>query len=123
VDCNKNDKAYSYYQNNEVNITLPGKAAAPIVYAPGPATSSTGAVGSNPFAHTVLNGPINYTVDLSVYKVFPITERMKLRFNMDAFNALNVQGYNNPSGTDGTETLTSSYNTPRQIQLTLRLQF
>jgi hypothetical protein len=66
---------------------------------------------------------MNYTIDLSVYKVLPITERVNLRFNMDAFNALNVQGYNNPSTTDGTESLLSSNNTARQVQLTMRLTF
>ncbi|MDR3734735.1 MAG: hypothetical protein P4L10_04265, partial [Acidobacteriaceae bacterium] len=68
-------------------------------------------------------GPINYTVDLSLFKVFPITEKVNMRFNLDAFNALNVQGFNNPSSVDGTENMTSSHNTPRQLQLTLRLEF
>jgi hypothetical protein len=42
---------------------------------------------------------------------------------MDVFNALNMQGYSNPNATDGTITLTSSANTPRQVQFTLRLTF
>jgi hypothetical protein len=47
---------------------------------------------------------------------------------MDAFNAFNHQGFNNPGSTDGTESyqpngVSSSYNSPRQIQLTLRLSF
>jgi hypothetical protein len=46
-----------------------------------------------------------------------------MRLTLDAFNFLNVQGYNNPSTTDGTESLLSSANTPRQLQLTLRLSF
>jgi hypothetical protein len=87
-----------------------------VAYSPGPS-------GINPFSRTYLNGPMNYTVDLSVFKVFPIRETLNLRFNVDAFNALNVQGYNNPNATDGTENMTSSYNTPRQVQFTLRLQF
>jgi hypothetical protein len=76
-----------------------------------------------------LNGPINYSADLSLFKVFPITERVNVRFNMDAFNAFNIQGYNNPNTSDGTEAVepgvgvASSHNTPRQIQLTLRLTF
>jgi hypothetical protein len=82
----------------------------------------------NPFSHTVLNGPINWTIDLSVFKVFPITEKVNLRFNVDAFNALNMQGYNNPNPTDGTEAVepngvSSSHNTPRQLQFTARLTF
>jgi hypothetical protein len=66
---------------------------------------------------------MNYTVDLSLFKVFPITEDVRLRVNMDAFNAFNIQGYNNPSATDGTEQLTSSHNTPRELQFTARLTF
>lgn len=73
--------------------------------------------------YSALDMPFNYDVDLSLFKVFPITERAHLRFKMDIFNALNVQGFNNPNPTDGTQQLTSSYNSPRQIQLTLRLQF
>jgi hypothetical protein len=71
---------------------------------------------------------MNYTVDLSIFKVLPITERVNLRINMDAFNAFNIQGYNNPNVTDGTEAVepngvSSSQNTPRQVQITARLQF
>jgi hypothetical protein len=89
-------------------------------YSPGP-------FGANPFSHTFLNGPINYTIDGSLFKVLPITERVNLRFNFDLFNALNMQGYNNPSGTDGTEAVANqvanSANVARQVQLTLRLTF
>jgi hypothetical protein len=50
-----------------------------------------------------------------------------LRFNFDVFNALNMQGYNNPNGTDGTEAVANqvanSANVARQVQLTLRLTF
>jgi hypothetical protein len=60
---------------------------------------------------------------MSLYKVFSITERFKLRFNIDAFNAFNMQGLQNPNATDGINTMQASYWTPRQIQLTLRLSF
>lgn len=109
------------YNTNNVTVTLSNGtgAATPIAYAPTPTTGA----GANPYDHTYLNGPINFTLDLSIFKVFPITERVRLRFNMDAFNALNVQGYNNPGTTDGVESLTSSHNTPRQVQFTARLTF
>ena len=108
--------------NNNVDIHGPtnflGQA-----FAPSPSN-----FGTNPYSRTILNGPINYNVDLSVFKVFPITEQAALRFNVDAFNALNIQGYQNPNTTTGEiaiqpNGLSSSYWTPRQIQLTLRLQF
>jgi hypothetical protein len=47
---------------------------------------------------------------------------MNLRLNVDAFNVLNVQGWNNP-GTGGVQNNLSSYNTPRQIQITARFSF
>ena len=109
------------YGTNNVTVNLSNGSSTSVGYSPG-------GTGSYPFAKTFLNGPINYTVDLSVFKVFPITETMNLRFNMDAFNALNMQGYNNPNILDGTEAVASngvsnSANTPRQVQFTLRLTF
>jgi hypothetical protein len=113
-----------YFGDNEVNLTLPGSTkASAIAYVPSIAATSTNSIGDNPFTHTVIDGPLFWNTDASIFKVLPITERVRLRFNMDVFNALNVQGYNNPSASDGTEQLTSSKNTPRLIQLTLRLQF
>jgi hypothetical protein len=115
-----NTPGTTYYGQNEVNVTLANGQVVATPYSPGPN-------GANPFSHTFLNGPINYTIDASLFKVLPITERVNLRFNLDAFNALNMQGYSNPNGTDGTEAVAdqvaSSYNTPRQVQLTLRLTF
>ncbi|GGA63938.1 hypothetical protein GCM10011507_14440 [Edaphobacter acidisoli] len=105
-----------YFGKDEVNVTTTNGVTAPLAYAPSPG-------GSNPYSKTVLNGPFNYSADISLFKVFPITESVNLRVNVDAFNAFNIQGYNNPSGTDGTESLRSSFNTPRQIQLTARLTF
>ena len=79
--------------------------------------------GVNPFSMTMLEGPINYSTDLSLYKVFSFSERWKLRINVDAFNAFNIQGYVNPDATTGIQSLQTSYWTPRQIQLTARLSF
>lgn len=109
-----------YYNTNDVQINLANGKTDVQGFDPGP---NGGGWGINPWAKTFLNGPMNYTVDLSVFKVFPITERVRMRFNADAFNALNVQGYNNPSNSDGIENMLKSYNTPRQIQLTMRLEF
>lgn len=111
-----------YYGDNEVSITLPGQAPADIAYSPGSDV--------NPFSKTVLSGPFNWSADASLFKVFPITERVNLRFQMDAFNVFNYQGQANPSGSDGTTPCTtpggvgcSSANTARQLQFTLRLTF
>ena len=109
--------------NNNVNVTGTNASFANIAFTPSPSNQ-----GDNLYSRTVLPGPFNYNVDLSVFKVFPITEKTALRFNADAFNALNIQGYVNPNTTTGEISylpngLSSSYWTPRQVQLTLRLQF
>lgn len=109
------------YGTNNVKVTLTNGSTATVAYSPGPSNA-------NPYSKTYLNGPINWTADLSLFKVFPITEKSNLRFNLDAFNLFNVQGYNSPNGTDGTEAIlgngvSGSYNAPRQLQFTLRYTF
>jgi len=106
----------SNYLTNNVPVKLANGSTVQTAYNPGPA-------GVNPFSHTFLSGPFNWTADLSLFKVFPITEKINLRVNVDAFNAFNVQGYTNPSPSTGIQTFLSSYNTPRQLQFTARLTF
>lgn len=112
----------AHFGSEDVYVNLPGNPTPQLVgYNPGP-------TGANPYSHTVLAGPFNWTADASLFKIFPITERFKLQFNMDAFNVFNVQGYNNPNTTDGTQAVeangvATSYNNPRQVQFTLRLSF
>jgi len=119
-----NDPLGSNYGNNNVTVNLNGGKTTSTAYSPGPST--------NPFSKTVLNGPMNYIAAASLFKVFPITERVNLRFNWDVFNVLNDQGYLNPNTTDGTESLQSPYWQlspnggglgPRVMQLTLRLSY
>jgi hypothetical protein len=104
------------YGNNNVQVPLKNGTSVLTGYSPGPA-------GVNPFAKTTILGPFNYIADISLYKVFSISERLKLRVNIDAFNAFNIQGFVNPNATDGTQPLTTSYWTPRQVQFTARLSF
>jgi hypothetical protein len=131
-----------YYGDNDVAISgvyntatgAPQAANTPIAYGVVPGNndngSSTGAIDvTNPFGHTVLQGPMNCSADISLFKSFPITERVFLRVNVDAFNVFNNQGLPNPSGSDGTVCVTpggmgcSSYNSPRQLQFAARLSF
>jgi len=112
--------ADKYYNTNDVQVNLLDGSTDNQGYSPGP-TSTT------PWRKTLMQGPKNFVADLSVFKIFPITENTRLRFNMDTFNVFNVQGLNNPNGSDGTlgfvPQYSSSHNSPRQIQLTLRLEF
>jgi hypothetical protein len=109
------------YGTNNVAVKLTNGTSVTVPYSPGPSNA-------HPYSKTFLNGPINWTADLSLFKVFPITEKSKLRFNLDAFNLFNVQGFNNPNATDGTQAflgngISSSYNSPRQLQLSLRFTY
>jgi hypothetical protein len=104
------------FGNNNVTVTLKNGSQVQTGYSPGPA-------GANPFSQTSLMGPYNYNADISLYKVFSLTERVKLRVNIDAFNAFNIQGRVNPNATDGIESLQTSYWTPRQVQFSARVSF
>jgi hypothetical protein len=104
------------FGNNNVPVTLRDGRQVLTAYSPGPA-------GAHPYSMTMLDGPFNYSTDVSLYKIFSITERVKFRFNVDAFNAFNIQGYVNPDASSGIQSLQTSYWTPRQIQFTARLSF
>lgn len=71
-------------------------------------------------------GPFNWTLDSSLWKYFNLTERARLRANVDVFNVFNVQGLNVP-GSDGIASLANSFGgfgfRPRQVQITMRLEF
>ncbi|MBI4909089.1 MAG: carboxypeptidase regulatory-like domain-containing protein [Acidobacteria bacterium] len=104
------------FGNNNVPVTLANGQQVTTAYAPGP----NGALPYNAF---VLQGPKNFQSDISLYKEFRITERYRLRFNVDAFNAFNIQGLVNPNTSDGIQQRQSSYWTPRQIQFSGRFSF
>lgn len=104
------------YGTNNVTVHLNNNTNPLVAYNPGP-------TGVHPYSHTFLSGPVNWTADASLFKVFPITEKVNFRFNVDAFNVFNIQGYNTPDGTTGIQALQSPRNTPRQIQLTARINF
>ncbi|MEZ5398410.1 MAG: carboxypeptidase-like regulatory domain-containing protein [Bryobacteraceae bacterium] len=111
-----NTPGVANFGNNNVPVTLTGGRQVLTAFSPGPS-------GANPYNAMVLQGPKNFQTDISIYKEFSITERVRLRFNVDAFNAFNIQGLPNPGASDGILQLQTSYWTPRQIQFTGRLSF
>ena len=104
------------FGNNNVTQTLANGQQVLTGFSPGPS-------GVNPYNSGVLQGPKNFQADISLYKEVAFKERYRLRFNVDAFNAFNIQGLNNPNATDGIQQLQSSYWRPRQIQFTGRFTF
>ncbi|MGD0499156.1 MAG: carboxypeptidase regulatory-like domain-containing protein [Bryobacteraceae bacterium] len=67
-------------------------------------------------------GPWQFGLNASLFKVFDVTERVKLRFNADFFNVLNNPGLGTP-GSNGIISVQSSTNGARDLQLTLRLSW
>jgi hypothetical protein len=85
----------------------------------------------------MFQGPPFRSWDLSMLKVFPLTERFKLQFRAEGFNILNTANFLNPNGTIGSASFDpnnqATYGTlgqisglagaPRQFQFALKLQF
>ncbi|HYK49750.1 MAG TPA: hypothetical protein VEU94_08485, partial [Terriglobales bacterium] len=76
----------------------------------------------------ILEGPGEKSVDLSARKIFSISERIRLEFRAEFFNAFNHAVFSQPDPfvTDGAGTaavITSTVIPQRQIQFALKLQF
>ncbi len=73
--------------------------------------------------------PGNWNEDLSVFKYFEITERVRLRFTADFFNVFNhpedyLPGVGNDLNlTTGLLDLSRQVNDPRILQFSLRLEW
>jgi hypothetical protein len=73
-------------------------------------------------------GPPTRTLDFSIFKDFPFTERMKIQFRAEGTNVANTPQFSSPNSSQnsgaafGTITSTSA-GTERHIQFALRLQF
>jgi hypothetical protein len=66
------------------------------------------------------------TWDMSLFKVFPITETMNIQFRAEAFNIWNTPQFGSPSNTINTTTfgqISSLAIPPRQLQLALKFYF
>lgn len=70
-----------------------------------------------------VSGPCSFGMDASLFKTVPLTERMLLRFNADFFGLLNNPGTPMPSESSGIISMQNSSNSPRELQLTLRLSW
>ncbi len=68
-------------------------------------------------------GPRSWNEDLSLFKWFDITERIRLRFTSDFFNAFNHPNDLNPNKNTGLINLSQQANAPRIIQFSARLEW
>ncbi len=68
-------------------------------------------------------GPPAWNQDISAFKYFTITERIRLRMSGDFFNVFNHPTLNNPDSTTGLINMSSQANSPRIIQVGARLEF
>ena len=96
-------------------------------FAPAPVNSSGVLIRPGTLGRNVLIGPGIRTVDMSLFKTFALTEKLKLEFRCEAFNIANHPVYSNPNGdiTAGnfgqiTSTLLAS---ERQIQFAAKVFF
>jgi hypothetical protein len=101
-----------FWDTNTVWIPLKDGTVQRTTYAP----------GINPFQNQYLPGVITWGLDAGLIKNFRITEKVNLRFNMDAFNVLNHPGTpNSISGTSGVLSTFGAANGGREVEFTLRL--
>jgi hypothetical protein len=110
------DSGAADYDTNVVRITLKNGSVQRVTFD----------TGLHPWRNQYLLGPFNWTTDVSLLKFFPLSERVRLRVNLDVFNVFNLQGLNTPSS-EGIASLGNSYGAngfkPRQLQGTLRIEW
>jgi hypothetical protein len=86
-----------------------------------PTTGTFGNAGRN-----ILTGPGLVTLDAALARVFKITERMRLQFRGEAFNAANHPNFQQASGTQNSPSfgkITATLVDNREIQFALKLIF
>jgi Carboxypeptidase regulatory-like domain len=73
-----------------------------------------------------LYGPDQVNFDVSLYKTFPVTERLRVQFRTELFNAFNHAQFATPNTTFGNPNfgrITSTINSSRQMQFALKFVF
>jgi hypothetical protein len=101
-------------------------------YGPGGSFFNTAAFAVAPqytfgnLGRNALHGPAFYNTDVGGFKNFNLTERLRLQFRAEFFNAFNNVNFDNPASTFGNNdfgSITSTVNSQRQIQFALKLLF
>jgi hypothetical protein len=79
--------------------------------------------GLHPWRQQYVPSVRQWGLDASLFKTVPITESIRMRFNVDFFNVLNHPGNPNSVGANGVLSTRNSGQSPRVLQLTLRLHW
>ena len=104
------DPNYGLYGTNTVTVPLSNGVQQPISYG-----------GLNPYINQFVSSTNIWSFDASLGKNFHLNERVRLRVQMDAFNAVNVPGNSYSPGTYGVAYTNTNVNTPRQLQFSSHL--
>ncbi len=111
--ANGGDPNFKYYETNNVYVTLKDGTQQLVSYD----------TGLNPYRYQAVKGPWITSMNASVYKSIPVTERVNLRLNLDAFNVFNQPGLGMPNSTTGLIDLRYSGQGARVLQYSLRLSW
>jgi hypothetical protein len=83
-------------------------------------------LGNVPRSSAEIRGPLSFDNNVSMMKRFALGEDVSLELRGEAFNLLNKAAFSMPSTTVGSSTfgyITSQSNSPRNIQVSAKLQF
>jgi hypothetical protein len=81
------------------------------------------APGLHPWQNQFLPSVRQWGFDASLFKSVAVNERIRVRINADFFNVLNAPGNPNSIGGNGFLNTRSSGNSPRTLQLTMRISW
>jgi len=110
---NPSDPMYKFYGTNTVWVPLKDGTVQRLAYND----------NLHPWRNQFAPGVRQWSLDASLFKSVPFKERYSIRFNADFFNVLNHPGNPNNIGGDGVLNTTSSGQSARELQLTLRLSW
>jgi outer membrane receptor protein involved in Fe transport len=88
------------------------------------ALAATGTFGTSP--RNLMHGPGALSFDLGLMKVYPLTEKLRLQFRAELFNALNTPRFSTPFANVNTPARfgkIESASDPRIVQLALKISF
>lgn len=107
------DPNFRYYETNNVYVKLKDGTQQLVSYD----------TGLNPLRNQAVKGPWISSANASLYKTIPITERVNVRLNLDAFNVFNHPGLTMPNSGTGLIDLRFSGQGARVLQYSLRLSW